>query len=96
MKHIMNNLNRKIPDNITWILLVLISVYLYFFGEYMYSLTHWLRVPGSHTLMVISGLSEIGVLFLIWLLYAPVRYLPLRFLLAVIAVFLNFIFMPTY
>lgn len=96
MGKFINKLNKKIPDTLTWVLLILISIYLYFFGEYMYRLTHWLRDPGTHMLSGMSMISGICILFFIWLLFAPVKYLLLRFCLAIIVLLLYGMLMPTY
>jgi hypothetical protein len=89
-------INKKLPDALTWILLVLISIFLHFFEIHIYGSTHWLRVSEARTLMCIGGLSAFVALPLLWLLFAPVKRWYIRILIAFLVVFLHGVFHPTY
>jgi len=85
----------NLSGRITWILLILLSIFLHYFEVYMYCSTHWLRAPGARTLMCISGLSVLAALFLLWTLFAPVKSWFIRIAIAICVVLLHGFCHPT-
>jgi len=85
----------KLSDSITWILLVLLSFFLHFFEVHTYCSTHWLRGSNARTLMCISGLGAVIVMFLLWILFTPVKSWAAKIVVAVLVVLLHGIFHPT-
>ena len=85
----------KLPDSITWILLVLFTIFLHFFEVHMYCSTHWLRGSSARTLMCISGLGAVIVMFLLWILFTPVKNWVARIVVAIIILLLHGILHPT-
>ena len=61
----------------------------------MYCLTHWLRGSSARTLMCISGLGAVIVMFLLWILFTPVKNWAARIVLAIIILLLHGILHPT-
>ena len=88
--------NKKIPDSLTWILLVVISIYQHYFEIYMYASTHWLQAPEARTLMTVSGTFTLVFLFLLWLFFTPLKSILFRVGLAFLVVVAHGFFHPTY
>ncbi len=93
LKHICN---KKIPDSLTWILLVAISIYQHYFDIYMYAATHWLRVPEAQTLMMVSAVTTLVFFLALWVTFAPLKNKWIRLELAFLIIFFHYLFHPTY